>query len=285
MTQILLDTRSGHHSRSTLVADFQQNKLKIRSFIALTAFLLPGTFGCSSHSDLLQPGVSEQARSVPDHGHTHPAKPGVWEHKQKLPTLVAVEERALPSEGHNPPYWRGQVKVSPQFADAYRSFSQSTQVPVGTIVLEEHKTMEGNSTSKFVMVKREKGFSRSDDDWEFLILSAENQLVERGHLPLCARCHADSPYHTLFGPPASVRRSGAITNSPLLASDKTEKGHSTELDEAKAPAEDALPLSKEKGKPSKKRKRRRKLGKKRRKWEVEERKSRKLAEGDSGICR
>jgi hypothetical protein len=51
----------------------------------------------------------------------------------------------------------------------------------------------------FVMTKRHAGFDPEGDDWEYLVLDPSAAVVERGKLPLCARCHAEAPRDHLFG--------------------------------------------------------------------------------------
>ena len=51
------------------------------------------------------------------------------------------------------------------------------------------------------MVKRAPGFYPEGGDWEYLIVDPNGSIERRGKLPLCARCHAESPHNFIFGGP------------------------------------------------------------------------------------
>jgi hypothetical protein len=51
----------------------------------------------------------------------------------------------------------------------------------------------------FVMIKRAPGYDPPGGDWEFIVVSPDGHVEDRGPLPLCARCHAEAPRDHLFG--------------------------------------------------------------------------------------
>jgi len=201
--------------------------------------------------DLGMPGVSDR---TPDPAESRPAASGPsgepWEHAAALASFPVIDDRKLPSRGHNPPYWSGMVRVSPSLDVAYRNLGPDTAITVGAIAVEQHQLSDGNPGPVFVMIKRDPGFDPRGGDWEYLVLDAAGKVESRGVQPLCARCHADAPYDHLFGPRVSSRRRiGTGGDGP------TEAGQPDE-DEATVP-EGALPTGTKPGqKPYSKKKKR-----------------------------
>jgi hypothetical protein len=65
--------------------------------------------------------------------------------------------------------------------------------PVGTVFVREKLWQENDQTPALltVMVKREKGFSKKTNDWEFLTLDGATQkLQKREKTGSCSKCHA-----------------------------------------------------------------------------------------------
>jgi hypothetical protein len=72
--------------------------------------------------------------------------------------------------------------------------------PPGALVAERlFDTGKAASALYFVMVKRPTGFDPAGDDWEYLVVTEDGRVEERGKMPLCARCHAEAPHDHLFG--------------------------------------------------------------------------------------
>lgn len=201
--------------------------------------------------DLGMPGVSDR---TPDPAESRAATSGPsgepWEHAAALASFPVIDDRKLPSRGHNPPYWSGMVRVSPSLDVAYRNLGPDTAITVGSIAVEQHQLSDGNPGPVFVMIKRDPGFDPRGGDWEYLVLDAAGKVESRGVQPLCARCHADAPYDHLFGPRVSSRRRiGTGGDGPKEAGQPDE-------DEATAP-EGELPTGTKPGqKPYSKKKKR-----------------------------
>ena len=192
---------------------------------------------CTRGPGLLMPGVSDQAPRAPDH--TVPAAPAsaqLWEHTAELESFLLIDERQLPSRGHNPPHWSGRVKVNAVLEPVYRALGPSSAAEPGSVAVESHQTPDGQPGLQYGMVKHEAGFDSNGGDWEYLVMNAEGQVESRGALAFCARCHADAPQDHLFGP-----RAGSRQGAGLEASGGPSDGPALEPDEdaARAPAEDA----------------------------------------------
>jgi hypothetical protein len=191
--------------------------------------------GCANNSnDLLMPGVSDQAPTAA-HRVTVAASSTaeLWEHTASIASFSKVDDRELPSRGHNPPYWSGTVRVNPALEAAYRELGPTAVIPPGAIAVETHTNTQGGTQPHFAMVKREPGFDPQGGDWEYAIVDAEGHIQNRGVLPLCARCHADAPTDHLFGPRLSSRRHVGAAVPP-----GGEAAIGQDDDEALSPAED-----------------------------------------------
>jgi hypothetical protein len=80
-------------------------------------------------------------------------------------------------------------------ARAYAALAPGAELPPGATALERHDT----AGVVFAMVKRNRGYDREGNDWEYLVITTTGRLEQRGKLSLCARCHAEAPHDHLFG--------------------------------------------------------------------------------------
>lgn len=180
-----------------------------RSLVVEYALVAASLAACASQpDDLRHPGVSDRAAEAPSPraATSAAATSEPWEHAAALPALLSIDDRVLPSRGHNPPYWSGHVKVNAALDAAYRALGPESRVAAGSIVIEEHKDSEGKPAPTYAMVKRDAGFDVQGGDWEYLVLDAQGRVEQRGAIPLCARCHADAPVDHLFGPRVATRK-------------------------------------------------------------------------------
>ncbi len=180
-----------------------------RSLVVEAALVAASLAACASQADDLQyPGKSDRAAEAPSPRAATSAAPTSepWEHAGELSALTSIDDRVLPSRGHNPPYWSGNVKVNAALDTTYRALGPESRVAAGSIALEEHKDSEGKRGPTYAMVKREAGFDVQGGDWEYLVLDAQGGVEQRGAIPLCARCHADAPVDHLFGPRVATRK-------------------------------------------------------------------------------
>ena len=70
-----------------------------------------------------------------------------------------------------------------------------TRFPIGSIIVREKWDVEtgGEAQSVIAMVKREPGFSKDTDDWEFFAFAAKDlRLKRRETKGDCAACHAQA---------------------------------------------------------------------------------------------
>lgn len=65
------------------------------------------------------------------------------------------------------------------------------QFPVGTVIVKEKLDQEDSKTPELltVMVKREKGFNKELDDWEFLVFDGTAAQAQNIEAESCQRCH------------------------------------------------------------------------------------------------
>lgn len=211
--------------------------------LATLGFAIGGAAACAKRVELGDVGTSHVAPEAPSGARSpKPEASGPWEHTRELAGLVAIDSRAIPSIGHHPPSWTGQVRVSPGAASLYRDPPPGSAYAEGTILTESHATLEGAALPTYAMVKRESGFDGPGGDWEYLVLESDGSIVSRGVLQTCARCHADAPGDHAFGP-RGPSRSAAVAPTPA------QSAGSTIDDEARAPDESDGPASPTKGKP------------------------------------
>jgi hypothetical protein len=148
-----------------------------------------------------------------------------------------IDDRELPSAGHNPPYWSGKVRVNDTLAEIYRGLGPTSAIPEGSIAIEQHHDASGGGESLYGMQKRAAGFDPQGGDWEYLVLDPAGQIRTRGALPFCVRCHAEAPTDHLFGPRVSARRHVAQAQA-----DGSEGPGEADEDSAVAPSEDSGPF-------------------------------------------
>jgi hypothetical protein len=225
-----------------------------RSILAQCAMPFFALFvaACGHGNDLGSPGVSDRPAEAPSRVQPAPPTPRQpWEHLAELDAYPVIDDRQLPSKGHNPPYWSGIVRVSGQLEAVYRTLGPGSVIPPGAIAVEAHRTADGGEGPRFAMVKHEPGFDARGGDWEYVVLDPAGNVEQRGILPLCARCHGDAPSDHLFGPRMSSRRKASGTEPSSATPDATPR----EEDEARAPPDDQLPAG---AQPPPERKKRRK---------------------------
>ena len=85
-------------------------------------------------------------------------------------------------------------------AGTYPQLGPESRIPAGATLVERLFEPGGASpVAYFVLVKRAPGFDPGGNDWEYLVVTPNGSIEQRGPLPLCARCHAEAPYDRLFG--------------------------------------------------------------------------------------
>jgi hypothetical protein len=192
---------------------------------------------CASNLDW-RPGVSDQSPGAPRSPQAAAsATPDAWPAAQALDKLAVIDERELPSSGHNPPYWSGKVRVNETLAETYRVLGPTSTIAEGSVAIEQHHDASGGGEALYGMQKRAAGFDPQGGDWEYLVLDPSGQIRTRGALPFCARCHAEAPTDHLFGPRVSARRHVA-----QAAADGAEGPGEADEDGAVAPSEDSGPF-------------------------------------------
>lgn len=202
----------------------------------MLAAVTAGVLGACASGDTWRPGVSDRPPVVADRPRTpalSSAEP--WAPQAQLSSFVPIDDRQLPSAGHNPPYWSGVVRVNPTLRDAYQRLAADTVIPQGSIAIEAHHDSAATQ-SLYAMEKRAPGFDPGGGDWDYIVLSPTGQVESRGPLPFCSRCHAEAPHDHLFGPRLSARRH-VLTGPDSPA----ESAQDVEDDGATAPDENVSP--------------------------------------------
>jgi len=83
----------------------------------------------------------------------------------------------------------------------YPKLGPSRQASPGATLVEQLSTPgEDRVLAVFAMRKRDAPYAPRGGDWEFAIARPNGDVLERGRLPRCARCHAEGPYDGLYGP-------------------------------------------------------------------------------------
>jgi hypothetical protein len=97
-------------------------------------------------------------------------------------------------QGHTntPPY--AVVRVSPFARDAYRALVADTVMPPATLVVMEHRSLDGSRRGPFYVM--EKGNER----WSYEVVEVDGTLGKADDAA-CSGCHALAVADSLFGPP------------------------------------------------------------------------------------
>lgn len=220
--------------------------------LPLSVTLALGTLaGCGSSSDLGMVGFSDRPPSAPRSPPLSSATPTAssWANVQAFSSLAPVDDRLLPSLGHNPPLWSGVVHVSAGLESSYQTLGSSHEPwPEGSLIVERHTKPDGLPGPAYAMRKLGPGSRPDAGDWGYAVLSSDGAFQDAGDLSFCARCHADAPHQFLFGPRSDARRR-LHGEAPSLHG--APPGDSSLSDEASAPPEDASPPSKTPARPPK----------------------------------
>jgi hypothetical protein len=68
--------------------------------------------------------------------------------------------------------------------------------PVGTIVVKEtypgEGGMKGSLGSLTIMIKRKSGYDPTNNNWEYMMVSPDNEIKAQGKVDMCIGCHAQA---------------------------------------------------------------------------------------------
>ena len=81
------------------------------------------------------------------------------------------------------------VFASPEAAEAL--IRGDADYPVGSVVLKQKLTFDGQTELFTGMLRREAGYNPDCGDWEFFILGGDSRLLARGRIESCMHCHRD----------------------------------------------------------------------------------------------
>jgi hypothetical protein len=177
-----------------------------RAIAPLLALALPGLVAaCAARAPFDEPGHAGPRGREPA---PRPSSPPAaswdrWSQVRAWPDLAPP----FPAHGHFGGEYDLRVTVDPDSAAAYLALAPATRLATGSIAVARHvRRGSGEAGPVFAMVKREPGFHPAGGDWEYLVLDAGGVVIDRGALPACARCHAESPSDHLFGLPRDAGR-------------------------------------------------------------------------------
>jgi hypothetical protein len=92
----------------------------------------------------------------------------------------------------------GEVLASA--GSGYPLHGPASVAPPGATLVDRLFPAGGTQPSTYlVMIKQPPGYDSVGGDWEYLVVTPDGHVEERGPLPLCARCHAEAPHDHLFG--------------------------------------------------------------------------------------
>jgi hypothetical protein len=120
-----------------------------------------------------------------------------WDVDGQLRLLEPVTKRAR-SE-HRGGDFEGEVLTAKGVP--YPPRGASTIPPATTLVERLFAAGGSQAVALLVMVKQSPGFDPEGGDWEYLVVSPQGRVEDRGKLAPCARCHAEAPRDHLFGGP------------------------------------------------------------------------------------
>lgn len=100
------------------------------------------------------------------------------------------------SQGHATGRWEAEVWANELAKKALAT--RSREVPVGAIVVQEHRERGGEVGPILVMEKMPAGYAREHGDWRWAAVGSQGQLVRDGIVESCAGCHDDAPMDGLF---------------------------------------------------------------------------------------
>jgi hypothetical protein len=120
-----------------------------------------------------------------------------WNLAEQLTMLHRATPRATSEHVHGE--FDGEVLVN-DAAKAYPALGPHRTLMPGATLVERHVARGAETTAVyFAMVKRSPGYDPDGGDWEYLVVSPDGTIEERGRIPLCGRCHAEAPHDHLFG--------------------------------------------------------------------------------------
>jgi len=112
-------------------------------------------------------------------------------------SFTKLNKARFVSQGHAAGRW--EVDVYGNEAAQKALATHAREVPVGTMIVEEHYERTDKSPGPvMVMEKREKGYAPDHGDFRFAVVGSQGQLVKDGVIDSCAGCHDDAPMDGLF---------------------------------------------------------------------------------------
>ncbi len=119
-----------------------------------------------------------------------------WRHASDFDGLTVVRARQKPSHFNGSP--DVEIRVNAHAAAYGR---RGGELGEGSLIVATHELPDG--VVRFAMEKRPGAApaNAAAVAWEYAVIDATFQAVERGRIATCVRCHEESPTDEIFGPP------------------------------------------------------------------------------------
>ena len=125
----------------------------------------------------------------------HEAPQEFWTEFAESQSWPSSTENWFLSKGHYGGTSEGLVRVSPAALAAYRQLTLGAKLEAGTTLVMLHRSRATGKPGPIHVMRRD------EQRWEYWLLQPTGAIDTHGELPLCARCHADAPADSVFGPP------------------------------------------------------------------------------------
>lgn len=157
--------------------------------------------GCSPPEPLpLNPGRSQRLAGGPTTAPTASAAPAMkWERWEEMSRWRVAVPRA-PSQ-HLAADREAETLVN-DAALAYPNIGPTQSVEPGAILMQRIFSPGGEIPELFFAMVRRAAPSSGDTSaasWDYVVITRDGLVAERGDVEVCARCHAEAPHNGLFG--------------------------------------------------------------------------------------
>lgn len=160
--------------------------------------LLVVDWACAAPEPALSPGISDGPLPVDGPATSRTEERRVWEHHHRMKDFESLRPAFL-SRGHGVGDWQAVVQGSEGVSDGLKALVQpGDRMPVGTVLVQSHRHLEGAELGMFVMEKKARGYFPDGGDWQYTVVRSDGRIEMDGKLEACARCHAEAEVDFVF---------------------------------------------------------------------------------------
>jgi hypothetical protein len=139
------------------------------------------------------PPPAPRSRTIP------PDKRKRWARADEIASLTALPGRD--GSEHEGGGLERKLLIN-ELARGYRQLASRQPLPVGAVIVQQHFRLGSDKRlSLYVMFKQPAGTTPTTHDWGFVVLDAALRVAASGPIDGCVRCHLESPFDAVFGPP------------------------------------------------------------------------------------